>query len=319
MNYRQTIISNFGEDFIEAPISHDLRYQCPHCREIGKRTNDYKLFVSYKNLIFHCFRCGWKGKLSSEEFIEEGTTNTFIKTLKSFQASEMSDVDEDNQVLFKIPVAIPQKDDPAVIYLEKRGISYEDVIFYNMRVPTNEDPAKFLGRIVIPNQVIAGKFTDMYSARTYIGTEPKYLNPKNSPRAKIVFNLHNQKQECDQIIINEGVLTSIAAGYDSVATYGKSVTDSQIDQIIAKKPKRIYVSLDNDAKPEEGLMKDPTKYKVDELIKKLLLRSDSEIYLVQMPPNKDAVDVGRDYYRNVLVKNAIRIKQIKEYEIYSLY
>ena len=320
MDYTKTIISNFGDDYIESPESGDLRYQCPHCKELGKRTDDYKLFVSYRNLVFHCFRCDWKGKLAYEELVSEGTTSRFINTLSSFLKKEDTSTDEDdNEVLFKIPVIVPDRDDPSVKYLESRGISYEDVVKYNMRVPTNEDPSKFLGRIVIPNRMIAGKWTDMYSARTYVGSEPKYLNPKNSPRARIVFNLHNQKEGCDQIIINEGVLTSIVAGYDSVATYGKSVTDDQINQIIAKKPKRIYVSLDNDAKPEEGIMKDPTRYKVDELVKKLLTRSESEIYLVEMPPDKDAVDVGRDYYRNVLIKNAIRIKEIREYELYSLH
>jgi len=317
-NYRYTIITNFGENYVDDTSSHDLRYECPHCKELGKTYEDRKLYVSYDTLMFHCFRCDWKGKLSSDDYLQEGTTSKFFKTLETFSGISTAVVESTDPVFFKIPTQVPLRDDPAVLYLNQRGISYEDVLWYNMRVPTREDNMRFFGRIVIPNKIIATQWTDMYSARTYTGLEPKYLNPKNSPRARTVFNLHNQKENCEQIIINEGVLTSIAAGYDSVATYGKSVTDEQIRQIVGKNSKRIYVSLDNDAKPEDGIMRDPTQYKVDELVGKLLNNSKSEIYLVRMPPGKDAVDVGRDYYRNTLIANAVRIKNMNEYMLVSL-
>lgn len=157
-----TIIKNFGEKYIDIPEIHDFKYECPHCKDIGKRYNDYKLFVNYDNLVFHCFRCGWKGKLSSEEFLEEGSTNKFLKAISMYHKKETAEVDEQSELVFKIPSIIPSEDDPSVIYLKNRGVSYEDVLYYHMRVPTNEDPSKFFGRIVIPNKLIAGKWTDMY-------------------------------------------------------------------------------------------------------------------------------------------------------------
>jgi hypothetical protein len=315
--YRYLIINNFGEDYVEELSTHDLRYECPKCKELGKRVDDKKLYVSYDTLIFHCFRCGWKGKLSSENVLDEGSSNKLIRTLSKYKP-QVVEVDETDDILYKLPSVVPSRSDPAVVYLEQRGVSYEDILKFNMRVPSIEDQSRFFGRIVIPNKLILNKWTDMYSARAYIDLTPKYLNPKNSPKNRTVFNLHNISDYCDQIIINEGVLTSIVAGYDSVATYGKAVSDQQIDMILAKHPKRIYISLDNDANPGEGLRRDPTQYKVDELIIKLLKRSNSELYLVKMPPGKDAVDLGREYYRTVLLPNSVRIRDIREFKLYTL-
>lgn len=318
---REIIIANFGTDYIEDSSSHDLRYKCPHCKELGKTTNDYKLYVSYRDLVFHCFRCDWKGRLAVEETYTEAASSKLLKTLSMFAnaSTNANQVDDDAvETVYKLPEVIPAPADPAAIYLMSRGVLYEDILHYGMRVPTPDDPSYFFGRVVIPNKVIAKNWTDMYSARAYIKLEPKYRNPKNSPRAKTVFNLHNIPQNADQIIINEGVLTSIVAGRDSVATYGKAVTDEQIKQIVNKKPKRIYVSLDNDADPENGLYNDPTKNKIDELIRKLLITSNADIYYVRTPPGKDAVDLGREVYRSVYLKNAVKISDFIEYQLLTL-
>jgi hypothetical protein len=317
LNNRYTIINNFGEDYIEEPSSNDLRYQCPHCLKIGKRTDDYKLFVSYENLVFHCFRCGWKGKLQGEEFYQETTNHKLYRAVSKYKKTHESVEDDNLDVVFKIPSIVPSKLDPSVQYLEKRGVSYEEILKYNMRVASIDDPSRFFGRIVIPNKVVADKWTDMYVARAYINIEPKYLNPKDSPRARILFNLHNIPDNPEIIIINEGVLTSIIAGPDSVATYGKSVTDEQISLIVSKNPKKIYVSLDNDTDTSSGQTKDPTQYKIDEVIKKLLLNSNAEIYYLRMPKGKDAVDMGRQAYREFLFKNALRIHNYTQYKIYT--
>lgn len=323
-NGRYTITSNFGDSYIESPNTHDLMYECPHCKELGKKTSDHKLYVNYDTLVFHCFRCGWKGKLSQENSVDEGSSDRFIRNIRAYKRridvySSVADDDEDElDTFYKLPSVIPAVDDPAVLYLNKRGVSYDEIVKYNMRVASIDDQSRFFGRVVIPNKLIAGCWTDMYSARAYIDLTPKYLNPRNSPKNKIVFNLHNIEDNCEQIIINEGVLTSIVAGPDSVAIYGKSATDEQVRLILSKNPKRIYVSLDNDADPKRGIMKDPTKYKVDQLVYKLLNSSKSELYLVKMPAGMDAVDVGRELYRNLFIPNSVRIRDRREYDMYSL-
>lgn len=316
------VTSNFGEDYIHDEYSDEYRYQCPHCLELGKKTSDYKLYVNAKSLKFNCFRCGWHGRLE-DDTVQESSNSVLGSMLKDLETKysgislSKDDEDYDEPTYYKLPSELLTPDNKrAWDYLIKRGITPEDISRYSIRVPNVFDsPKSMIGRVLIPNKVIAGKFTNMYVARTYINEEPKYKNPYNSPKDKVIFNYHNIPDNPDQIIINEGVLTSIVAGTDSVATYGKSVSDYQIDMIVDKNPKRVYVSLDNDAKDDRS--PDPTGYKITDLVKKLLDKlPDSDIYIVNMPAGKDAVDVGRSVYRNKYLSNAVLIRTRTELAIY---
>lgn len=318
-NNEYIIIQFFGNDYI-APDSNsnDYRFQCPHCKELGKRTDDYKLYVHKGNLKFHCFRCGWKGRLSRSDALEEGSSSKLLSRLNELVKSRNVSEDEDEETIYyRIPENLVQPSDiNAYNYLKGRGITDEDIKYYSIRMPNLSDSSKFMGRIVIPNKVIAKVYTDMYVARTYIGQEPKYKNPYNSPKDSVIFNYSRIPKNPEQIIINEGTITSIIAGRDSIATYGKSVSDTQISMICDLNPKKIYVSLDNDAKDDDH--PDATMYKTVSLIRKLLDKLPSaEIYLVEMPPGKDAVDVGRDMYRSHYIKSAVRISNHKFLDIYS--
>jgi DNA-binding LacI/PurR family transcriptional regulator len=133
--------------------------------------------------------------------------------------------------------------------------------------------------------IISKFWTDMYNARTFINDPVRYKNPFSSKRNQIVFNLFRIKENCDRIILNEGAINSIIAGPDSVASFGKYISDEQLKMIIDKHPARIYVSLDTDARE-----------KAEKLCNKLLSLSNSEIYLVELPDNKDASDLGREGY-----------------------
>lgn len=309
------VVANFGEDYIEPPeYSYEYRYKCPHCKELGKTYDDYKLYVNSKTLKFNCFRCGWSGRLSSGEFIKVSSNTKLIDRLAEVSSKldkRLVDEDEENKYLFpyyKIPKTSVLVNDRAVSYLLNRGVSINDMVKYSMRCADEDSPKSLIGRIVIPNKVIAETFTNMYVARTYINETPKYKNPYDSPKNYVIFNIHNIKDNCEQLIINEGVLTSIVAGDDSIATYGKNISNYQLDLIVSKNPKKVYVSWDNDAKSSGS--RDPTQFKVLKLINKLLIRlPKSEIYWVQVPPGKDAVDIGRELYRNKYIANAILVNK----------
>lgn len=322
--FHDLIVLNFGEDYIEGPTGHkELRFKCPHCEELGKTVSDYKLYVNYSTMKFNCFRCGWHGRLETSELLQEGTTSKLMRELElmfeSTSPSNSSEESEDEDVIYKLPSIVPSIDDISCKYLIDRGISYEDILRYNMRVSTTGDKKRFFGRIVIPNRVIAGKWTDMYSARTYIGDSPKYKNPYNSPKNKVVFNLHNIKDNCESIIICEGVLTAIAAGPDAVAVYGKGLDIRQLNQILLKHPKKLYLCYDYDT-DEYNKSVDLTQYKVDHVVEMILPRlrnTRTELYWIKMPPNTDAVDVGRLVFREKYMSEALRVTSLPEYYVIS--
>lgn len=296
------VISQLGNDFIEAG-NYELRYQCPFCKEMGKHYDDYKLYVNYKKMKYFCQRCQSSGILKLDDVLKGGSNSDASSILESI-LSNNSEKDEDESDYFLIPKFQPVPNTLAWDYLMKRHITPSDISKYSIRVPSLSDDSKFQGRVIIPNRVISRFWTDMYNARSYIDDPVRYKNPSSSKKSKIVFNLHNIKDNPGRIIINEGAINSIVAGEDSVASFGKYISDEQLQMILSKRPKKVYISLDTDARDN-----------AEELCRKVIEMSNSEVYLVELPEywdetkgkmkGLDASDLGRDKY-NEYLNNARR-------------
>ena len=300
-NRRNFIISIFGEDYIPAG-STELRYQCPFCREQGLRFDDYKLYVncslSKKGGLWWCHRCESKGRIKFDPLLSSGSNTDMYNQLDKWMNDAIKGQEsnqEEESDYFLIPSNIPMPGTLAWDYLIKRGINPSDMSFYNIRIPGLNDSRSMFNRIVIPNRVISNIWTDMYVARTYVDDKVRYKNPSLSKAHDLVFNLHRIPQNPDRLIINEGAINSIIAGRDSVATFGKHVSDSQLMLILEKNPKKIYVSLDVDALDI-----------AEDLCNRLVSYSDSEIYLVELPTDSehpkglDASDLGREHYLDII-------------------
>lgn len=302
MNYESKIsiiINKFGRDFKKTDGEHKhFRYCCPFCdKKRGKSDSSYKLYVNvdpkepYKVGKFYCFKCGSKGNAIG--LLQESYSGVYDKLLKYCENEDVSDENESN--IFYLPkIAIP-KNSIAYEYCISRGLTDELIDYYDIRLGTDE----LFGRIVIPNEEYGntGIWTDMYSSRTYIDQEPKYLNPPYSHKTSSVFNIHRINKGGD-IYVNEGALTAIMAGKDAIATYGCHPSDAQIFSIVEKGAKNYYCTLDGD---EAG-----RKPNVD-LARKLSenVASGSNVYLVNMPEDKDAADMGEKLYKEYVMDNRI--------------
>ena len=298
-NRRNFIISLLGEDYIPAGLE-ELRYQCPFCRDQGLRYDDYKMYVNARKGLWWCHRCESKGKIEFDPLLTSGSNTEVYDQLDKWmnsvvQNQEIKKEDEEESDYFLIPSGIPMPNTLAWDYLISRGINPSDMSFYSIRIPGLNDPKSMFSRIVIPNRVISNIWTDMYVARTYIDDKVRYKNPSSSKAHDLVFNLHRIPQNPDRIIINEGAINSIIAGRDSVATFGKHVSDSQLMSILAKNPKKIYVSLDVDAREI-----------AEDLCNRLVSYGDAEVYLVELPTDDkhpkglDASDLGRQHYLEIV-------------------
>lgn len=291
---KEYIISQLGPDYLEAG-KNELRYQCPNCMDIGKTYSDYKFYVNYGpeykvgkhrrgNGRFFCQRCEFSGKINLDEMFE--SNSEVIDYLMNLSVVESDDSEDEEPELYMIPKQKPVPGTVAYDYIISRGITQEDIDFYDIRVPSLSDNNIFYGRFVIPNIVTSKIFTDMYVARSYLNSPVRYKNPKSSRKNEIVFNLHRIPEGIEELHINEGCINSIIAGTNSVATFGKYVSDTQLSLILAKSPKKIYVALDQDAR-KQAL----------ELCRRIKSRSpDMEVYLVELPPEVDASDLGRSKY-----------------------
>ena len=284
------VSAKFGSNPVGDNGDSELIYHCPYC--VGRKgTPDTKgkLYVNTKSFKFHCFRCGYSGVISRtninhdkvyEPDIEELDTDKFIKSISSALETE--------KYPLKIPIDKIFTNDTAVEYLLNRGFTEQQMKYYDLRVGNfNQE----FGRIIIPNQVYKEVYVDTYSARSFIGQEPKYHNPKGINKKFVVFNLH-RIEKYDTIILVEGALTAIAAGYHAVASLGKTLSIEQASQIAQKKPKRIYVNYDYGAEEES--------HKACELLYSLI--PDTPIYEVLMPDDRDAADLSKEEYAEQLNK-----------------
>lgn len=286
-----SIIAYFGPNYLGDNGKDEVNYNCPECvNRKGTPDTDGHLYVNTRSLIFHCYRCDYAGrigknvKISRDLVYDEDKSHATSELIKEFSGIiEKSD----NDFKLKIPIDKVTTSESATKYLLDRGFTYKQMEYYDMRVG---NLSQDFGRIVIPNRVHRMVYTDMYSARTYIGQDPKYKNPYDIKKSEIVFNLHRITPGTP-IIVVEGALTAVAAGYHAVACLGKNLSYTQAGMIASKKPSVVYVNFDYGAEAQA--------YEACRRLKRVL--PDIPIYNVLMKDERDAADMTRQEYVDCLM------------------
>lgn len=297
------IEDRFGTDHKQAGHG-ELTFNCPFCiKKRGKADNDHKLYVNSESLKFHCFKCNTSGRLktNSDSQISSSVIDALFEYFESGCDSEDTEEEsEDNMFYFPVTQILP--DTVAYKYCVDRGITKDLIDYYDIRLGVGD----LTGRIVIPNTVYGNCWTDMYSARTVVNQIPKYKNPTGAKKNRLVFNLNRISEGADIIIIVEGVITAICGGKDCVAVYGCHPSTEQLDQILEKKSKAIYVCLDGDEAGQSGML--PT-------LEYLASKYSGDLFYIKMPKDKDACDLGNRVYRKYVDKHK---KKFVNSLIYSL-
>lgn len=169
-------------------------------------------------------------------------------------------------------------------YLEKRNISIDDIIKYNIGYCWE---GKYENRIIIPsydenaqlNYFIARDFTD--------SAYQKYDNPaislKNIVGLELFINWNLP------IVIVEGMFDALAFRRNCIPLFGKVLHQDGllIKKILVSKCKKVYLALDRDA------LKDSIKTCEN------LLKQGIEVYLVDMK-SKDVSEMGFEHFLEVI-------------------
>lgn len=287
INIPYKIISVFGNEPVGDNGKDEVIYYCPECiNRRGRPDTKGKLYVNTKSYKYICFLCGYSGKIGH---VKTNNDKVYDSDRELEVESLIHDINEVNngkdKFSLKIPIEKVFESDSAVKYLKDRGFTEDQMEYYDMRIGNlNQE----FGRIIIPNQVKKIVYTDFYSARTFIDQIPKYHNP-GIEKSGVVFNLHRIK-EGEPIIVVEGALTAVAAGYHAVATLGKTMTRTQASLILSKHPSIIYVNYDYDAE----------SYLVEAC--KLLRSIDKNVKIMQvfMKDERDAADLSHEEYAKCL-------------------
>lgn len=281
--------------------TEEYRFNCPNCP-----TPDHKshMYVNIEKMVFICFRCDTKGQLKylarKHGFALKvlPQARDWDRRVAEFFAGPQ-EVDDVSEVL-EYPehwAHIPEGHNLATQYLFERGIPQEDWEYFGLGIV--HMPKKAGGfhqpRIFIPTFNEENCLV-YYVARAFMPLDtfaPKYLNPRGVGRRNIIFNFHPAANDNDEIIICEGPISAMVAGRDAVATYGKSVTNGQINMLAAANVKRYHIAFDADAQ------------RTAMLLAERLHRKGCEVSIVTWNPEsgEDPADLGRYAFREALVKS----------------
>jgi DNA primase len=165
----------------------------------------------------------------------------------------------------------------AMYYLSKRGITYGDILKYNIGYC---DQGLYTNRVIIPSYDDNGQL-NFFVGRDIFESKMKY---RNSPTPKDVVGFELFINWDEPIVLCEGPFDAIAIKRNAIPLFGKTILSNLRRKIIEKKVKQVYISLDRDA------ILDSIKMVED------FMKNDIDVYFVNLP-EKDPSDLG---FENVI-------------------
>jgi hypothetical protein len=274
-----------------------FRVNCinPACSDGKDGGEGGNLEISLEHGIFHCWKCGYKGKLLKllKDYlgwvpsIDEYISPEDLRRVSSDPASlliedrrtqgEFSGLPKDFKTLVSNDLSyVGQK---ALVYALSR-MDKKDIINYGVGYC---GLGEYKRRVVIP--CYEGDKVVYFSARTFMGGKPVYKNPDKSEtgmgKEEVVFNIDGAAVEGCAVIC-EGVFDAIRVGRAGVAVFGTELHDEQFYKLHHAKVKKYYVLLDRDLPGIEAALKMARKLKSHQ----------SEVSVV-FPPQGDPSDYPR--------------------------
>lgn len=220
----------FGSQWTWNGSQTELIFPCPDCHEHGK---EWKLYVNAESGVYYCQRCNKTGyaKLSPRVRASAG------------QKREPVSLEE----IFAQAV---QPDTPAYKYLtDVRGLTPQQIVSY--AICASPIPS-WHGGVILPtlDETYRGFVVRIYdkSASWRWGkVVDRYYNSPGFRRVNTLYNFIRAKSS-RYIKVCEGAFSVIAAGTDSIGTYGKDVALPQFERLVTLDPEEFIVCFDGDAK-----------------------------------------------------------------------
>jgi len=241
---------------------NEYAFCCPFCvKVIGRKDNNFHLYVNINNKLYFCHRCGSKGPVKRIVGSNLESSNVKVSDWKNIKEIIKYGRKENNSSNFE--VELPRdymeiiRGSKAHNYLLDRGITDEEIALYKIGFGTeNLEDIKYeerryyagSGRIIFPDYD-ENNILKYWVARTYVGHRNKYRNPIGAKSNNQLYGLAIARNY-DTVVIVEGVISAIRGGKNCVATYGKNVTQQQILRLTESRFKAYVVALDADAKQE---------------------------------------------------------------------
>ena len=256
-------------DFLELDIqpkalsAKQQKVKCPKCKESGKTNlNDNCLSINMSEGLYNCHKCGWSGRVRSEQTIAQMIEQT--KAYKLPEQNSLSDIKNN-----------------AIQFLKDRGITQE--VIDNNKVKSSRDGRGVVFAYYKNGRIINYKTRAIDSKKFFQAkeAEPIMYNYDRIKNQKIVFVCEGEMDALSWEVAGIKYHTSVSQGAPNV---GDKNIDKKLECLntcseVFENKKKIYIAVDND---ENGRF----------LEKELVRRFGAErCLLVDYSPYKDANEV----------------------------
>jgi len=246
----------------------ELLFTCPSCNH-HKR----KFSINLDKNAYKCWVCDYRGRnirrlvrrFGSYTQLQKWDSITDRSDLERFSDLFMEQQRTEDAQKLELPsefVSLCSSSLPATAtyakrYLEKRGVTYEDIVKWKIGYCFS---GEYRNRIVIPSFDSDGDI-NYFIARSYAGDSYKYKNPRASK--DITFNELYIDWNKDLTIV-EGVFDALVAGNAAPILGSTLRKGSKLLREIVRNDTPIYIALDPDAaKKERKVIKTLLKYDVE--------------------------------------------------------
>jgi hypothetical protein len=199
----------------------EVEYNCPHCdRNRGK----YNMAVNTDNMIFQCWACGYKGKISKlfwdfgserQQQSWSAIDNSASLTHKDNETSEPLLVTGFRSMRVEWTDSLTYR--AAKRYLRKRKIGPDLIAKWDI---CYSEEGRYRDRIIIPSKAIDGKMEYFVARDIYDTQQMKYNNPP-SEKSTVIFG-EKFVDWNKPVVITEGAFDALVL-YNAVPLLGSKI------------------------------------------------------------------------------------------------
>lgn len=251
------LLNKYRLEYKEASAGRELILNC-----LWHNDRKHHLYINASSGLYNCFSCGAKGtvyglisqlkvKKSDIEYVDLKNIS-FGKARPAKSINKAIEIKWPEGYVALTGVKLGAKGKTALEYLNRRGITNEEVSYYQIGYCFS---GPYSGRVIVPvfDEEEENKLVS-FIARDYTGKlKPKVLTPPAETGhhgiKDYLFNFHRAKK-LGVVLIGEGVFDAISLGVRGICLFGKTITSVQLAKLLKAKISRVIIALDPDAQKE---------------------------------------------------------------------
>lgn len=231
--------------------------ECPFCGASDK------IYVNPKKEVGICFKCGDEGGFNAVKFVMAHADCEYEQAKRILEGGEDDWVRKDEVVDDLDGDWFPRVEPVAgraLQYLRDRGITNELIRHFGLcycSTNTKVGDRVFYtrGRIIIPIFDASRRVVSWQGRAISKKAKIRYLFPISFKASEYLFNIHGVPQDPKYLIIAEGAFDVFGwwrAGFKNVVgTFGKKISEAQIDMVRIINPQVVFIAWDGDARYEK--------------------------------------------------------------------